>query len=240
MHKKVLLIIGTIFLSLGLIAGIIAGGFWIRRQRIVSNAVPVTATIVDITSSRDADGYNVRRVYVEYDTGGRLFNTRLNWSSTSMRVGQGVDLLVDRDDPTRFISAGFMGWFPVFLPSIFFVTFGGVGAILLFIQWRINARSRWLYDFGTPVWANVLGIDDNWNITVNGRPAQVIIATYGNMQFRSGPLDNNDLMNVGQHVKVLIDPNNANRYAFDLHNESYLMPHEDPQEIPQNMAPNTN
>ena len=226
MHKRVLPLIGTIFLILGLVSGLVAAGFAVRRHRVASNSVPVVATIVDITNFRDNIDGDTSRVYIEYLAEGQLINTRLGWSSSNMRVGGNVRLLVDRNDPTRFVSAGFVGWLGVFIPGVLAAVWLLVAAILLLVHRGIGARRRWLFDFGIPVWATVLGYDENWRVVVNGRPAEVIVAEYENMRFTSGPLDNNDLMRIGTHVKVLFDPNDANRYAFDIHNESYLMPAE--------------
>jgi len=122
-------------------------------------------------------------------------------------------------------------WIPVIVLLPLALTFGSLGAIFLLYHAHKKRRHRWLLDFGTPVWANVLGFEDNWNIQVNGRPATVLVASYGNMQFVSGPLDNNDRMHIGEHVKVLLHPDNNNKYTFDFMNESNLIPFEPPQPL---------
>ena len=57
------------------------------------------------------------------------------------------------------------------------------------------------------------------------------MASYNNMRFVSGPVDNNDLAQIGEHVKVLIDPDDNNKYTFDFMNESHQMPFEPPAPI---------
>jgi len=228
MHKKVFKIIGTIFFIIGIVSTIVGIGTTMHRLNTISNAERVTATITDIRTFRDADGYINNRAYVRYSVGGRTIDARLNWSSTNMRVGQTVELYVNRYDPYRFISAGAVGWVLALLPFIFTITFGTIGVVFLAIERRKRNRSRYLFEYGKPIWANVEGTEANWNITVNGRPAKVLVATYGNMRFVSDTVDNNDLMNIGEHVKVLVDPSDATKYTFDFHNESFLVPADAP------------
>jgi len=241
MHKRVLSILGTVFLSVGLLMGVIAlilyATIGSNYRRIAGDSVRVTATIVDITVRPGADG-NVHRVYVEYESGGIIVHAPLNWSSSSMFVGQPVNLLVSRQNPHEFVSTFAFYWIPVGIMLGLMVIFGGIGTGFLIGDKSRRRKFRYLLEYGTPVWANVLGTQDDWRIQVNGRPATVLIASYGQMQFRSQPLDNNDLMNIGEHVKVLIHPENANKYVFDFHNESYLIPQHPP--APLEDTSNTN
>ena len=120
----------------------------------------------------------------------------------------------------------------VMLPIV--LTFGILGACFLLYHSRKMKRHQWLLEYGTAVWANVLGVEENWSIIVNGRPAKVLVASYNNMRFVSGPVDNNDLAQVGEHVKVLIDPDDNNKYTFDFMNESHRMPFEQPAPLNSN------
>ena len=238
MHKKIWLLLGSIFLGIGIFIGVIAiivsAAISSQRNRVMRDAIPVTAVIVDIRPWHDDS-----RVYIEYEVDGEVFTAQLNWSSSRMYVGQSIEIYVSRHNPRQFVSTGMMPWLPVMIISIFPIVFGGIGAGFLIHHARNKKRHRWLLEFGTPVWANVLGLDDNWSIRVNGRPATVLVASYGNMRFVSGPLDNNDLMHmrhVGEHVKVLIHPDNSNRYTFDFKNESYLTPFEPPKPLQEGAA----
>jgi len=141
-----------------------------------------------------------------------------------MFVGQSIDILVNRQNPHSFRSTWPFYWIPVGILLGLGLIFGSVGAGLLIFKRRKQRNRIWLLDFGTPIWANVIGTQQDWRIQVNGQPATVLVATHGHMEFISGPLDNNDLMNIGEHVKILLDPENANKYVFDIHNESFLVP----------------
>ena len=129
------------------------------------------------------------------------------------------------------MAAGILHLIPALVLGILAVVFGSVGTGFLLYELYKRRKFGWLLQYGTPVWANVLGIDENWNIQVNGRPAQVIVASYGNMRFTSRAVDNNDLANLGEHVKILLDPGNYNRYMFDLQNECFREPLEPPQPL---------
>jgi len=106
--------------------------------------------------------------------------------------------------------------------------FGIIGTIFLLIAFHKHKRRRWLLENGEPVWAHVQGTDVNHNIQINGRPVAVLVATYKQMRFVSDPISNRKLVNVGEHVKVLLHPDNYDRYTFDFNNESHLHPSEPP------------
>ena len=232
MHKKVFLILGIVFLGVGLLLGTIGATIWgiggTNRRRIMADAIPVAATIVEITPQRAIDGDMNRRVYIDYEADGTMMRGRLRWWNTNMYVGQRVNIYVSRQNPHDFVSAGILHMLPVFILGGIGAIFGILGAIFLFVHKLKRRRHRWLLDFGMPVWANVLGTQDNWNIQINGRPATSLVAAYKNMEFVSGPIDNNELASIGEHVKVLMDADNYNRYTFDFRNESYLEPLEPP------------
>jgi len=236
MHKKVFKIIGIIFFCIGLLLGTIALILYAtlghNHRRIARDSDRVTAIITSITTqpSVDADGhrsYN-RRVYVEYEAGGVVINAPLRWTNTGMFVGQPIDILVNRQNPHEFVMTWAAYWIPVGILLGLGVIFGSIGTGFLIANRRKQRKFRWLLEYGTPIWANVLGTEENWNIRINGQPATVLVAAHGHMQFVSGPLDNNDLMTIGEHVKVLLHPDNANKYVFDIHNESFLTPHQPP------------
>lgn len=110
-------------------------------------------------------------------------------------------------------------------------TFVLTGLGMLIAYARMENRHKWLLENGTPVWAEVVGVEDNMSIMINGRPAKMLVATYKNARFTCSRVDNNILMNLGSHVKVLLHPDDANKYTIDLKDESRLQPFEPPQTI---------
>ena len=222
MHKNLKLLVGAIFFSVGLIFGIISLVFVGDVVIALSGTEDVTATIVEITHWGDRPS-----VFVEYEVGGVTVRNALDWYRRDMQVGQSVRLTVSSRDPSRFIDSG-DEWFIFLIFGIISIVFMVLGAGFLLSDMRSRAMGRWLLQHGTPVWAYVHGVGANDSLMVNGRPATVIYATYRNMQFISGPLNNSDLINLGEYVKVLFHPNNPDRYTFDLHNKSHLTPLEAP------------
>jgi len=231
MHKKVLKILGTVFFSIGILMGVIAIILYAtlgqNYRRIAGDSVRVTATIVDITWRPGGNG-NARRVYVEYEADGLAISAPLGWSSSNMFIGQPIDILVSRQNPHEFVSTFAFYLIPVWILLGMGLIFGSIGTGFLIYERRKKRKFEWLLEYGTPVWANVLGTEEDWRIQINGQPAIVLVASYGHVQFISGPLDNNELINIGEHVKVLIHPEDANRYVFDFNNDSYRMPDQPP------------
>jgi len=232
MHKKVIYILGCVFLGVGILLGIIGGivDFAVNsnRRRIMADYIPVTATISEITRRHDWDGNARNSVYIEYEVDGMVIVASLRFWSSNMFVGQPINIFVSRQNPRDFVNAGMIHRIPLLILLGLMVVFCGIGSGFLIYEKRKKRKFEWLLHYGTPVWANVLGTDENWSIQINGRPAMVLVATYGNMRFVSGPLDNNDLANIGEHVKVLLDPGNYNKYMFDFNNECSRQPLEPP------------
>ena len=232
MHKKIWLLLGSIFLGVGIVLSItvavLNGVTAMRHGRVRSDSVPVTAQIIEITRGVTQGGNAHHTAFIEYEFEGEVFTAQLRWWSSRMYVGQPVEIYVNRYNPREFVHSGILDILPFIIMLPIAVVFNGLGVGFLAHHSRKKKRHRWLLDFGTPVWANVLGFEENWSIQINGRPATVLVATYNNMKFISGPLDNNDRANIGEHVKVLLHPEDNNKYTFDFANESYLMPLEPP------------
>ncbi|MCL2404093.1 MAG: DUF3592 domain-containing protein [Defluviitaleaceae bacterium] len=239
MHKKVLHILGVVFFSVGLLLAVIAIILYATIGRnyrdIARDSIRTTATIVDI---RHGVGGDSLRVYVEYEACGMIVTAPLRWSSTNMFVGQRLEILVSSQNPHEFVNTWPFYWIPVGILLGLAVIFGSLGAGFLIYDKRKQHKFQWLLEYGDPIWANVLGTEHNWRIQINGQPATVLVAAHGHMQFVSGPLDNNDLLNIGDHVKILLHPEDANTYVFDIHNESFRIPSQPP--APLEEAPNVN
>jgi|GEM_PF-5948337 len=109
--------------------------------------------------------------------------------------------------------------------------FLALGTIFLIIALFKRRFRKWLLENGKPIWAQVQGTSVDWRVQVNGRPMTVLVANHGTMRFESEPVNNRLLANIGEntHVKVLLHPDNPDRYAFDFNNESPLCPAESPK-----------
>jgi len=69
---------------------------------------------------------------------------------------------------------------------------------------------------------DVVGLQHSTNVFINGRPARVLAATHQNMRFTSEPLDNKDIKNLGTTVKVIVHPDDPDKYVFDFAAEREL------------------
>ena len=195
-----------------------------RINRISNNGVSVTAHIVSIGRTTNADGTTRHAVSITYTVDGTEIIARLNHWNSNMFVGQQINIIAYRDNPQEFIQPGVQAWVGPIVAFSIALPFTIVGVVFLVIVSRKNKMRQWLFENGTPIWAEVIGTDINRVIRVNNRPATVLVASYNNMEFVSDPVDNNDLVHVQDKVKIFLHPDDFNKYAFDITNESYRTP----------------
>lgn len=228
MHKVTFKIIGTICFVSGLLIMMVGVFFGVRHWGIVQNSDPVVATITSIRTERVRDIDRVGQedgaggpeyrtiVYVEYQVGSRIIDARLNWSNSNMRVGGTVGLLVSRDNPYIFVAEGLGGWLfsiaPMFMGFVIF----SIGAIFLMTIKRKGKLHGWLLQHGTPIWADVVGTEENRRVVINGCHPTVLVATYNNMRLISDSVSNKELQNVGERVKILLHPDDPDKYVFEF------------------------
>ena len=221
MHKKISSHFGILFLCVGIIFMIIGIGVFVsetnRRDNIMQDAIPVTAEIVRIWLGRG--GNSNSRAYIEYEVDGRVITATLNWFNSGMYVGMPVQLYVNRLNHREFIAADSRVDFGIIIIfGVLGLVLGGFGAKFMLDATRKRKRHMWLFEHGTPAWATVLGTEDDWSITVNNKPATVLIATYDDMRYKSEPLDDDDLANikVKEYVKIFLHPEDNSNYVFDF------------------------
>ena len=221
MHKKTLKILPTIFglIGLALVVAALVASFVAYTNPARRHGVPTTAVITGFSRARD-----VTRTYIQYTFEGQVFDAHLGYFSTGMRIGDQRQILVNPNDPTHLVSAGVIGYLAPIILGAVGLPFLGVGLGFL-LSFKKEARKRdYLFSAGVAIMADVVGVEKDWRVTINGRPGKMLVATYGNQEFRSGLVDNNDLANLGDKVKILLDPQDHASYVFDFHNESIALP----------------
>ena len=129
---KILRIVATVFGLIGIVFTIIGILTFITTQKAVKTYEPTTAEITDF----DRDGYP----YVKYTVDGKEYEVRLNFSSSTMRTGQQMQIAYDPSDPYQVIESGAGAYL---LPGIF----GFIGIIfviisVLLIRSLLRARKR--------------------------------------------------------------------------------------------------
>jgi len=137
------------------------------RDRVLADPLDVTAVIVDIVvtyqqqpGAHDLDFYDdhnrryTRRVYVEYEVGGQSFREHLGWWSNSFRIGQPVDIIVNRANPREFINANEgPEWLGIVIMLIFVVIFGGgsgITGVVLIRTAKRGGRNNQRFDGNIP------------------------------------------------------------------------------------------
>ena len=99
--------------------------YYIKKRNLLSHeGEQVTATITSIRGRRKH-----RRVYIRYIFNNEVYEAKLGYYSSSMRIGDDVELYINKDDPEDYIYAG-NG--PIVLGVIFIVI--GIFVLLSFLQ----------------------------------------------------------------------------------------------------------
>lgn len=203
-----------------LIAGICIGIFGaVKNQKWDS----VDACIQDIVSyghgeERDYD------VFVTYEYNGQIYDrVKTNFYSSSMYVGQWIEVKVDPEHPEKMTSASVN----VFL-SLFFVLmgliFGSVGLVPWILRGRRKKLIKKLIDEGKCVVGKVEQIGFNRHYSVNDVHPYIVYATYTDeytgevKQYKSDSIWYNvpEYVNEGDDVKIYIDREDDTKYFVDV------------------------
>ena len=214
-HKNVKKVVGRVFTLIGIVlvlVGVIGfAALSAIHNNFVANADRINAEIIDIV--RVGEGYSVRVAYI---VDGNELQTYLNFWHSGMRVGQFVELYVDRDNPASVRSTSNMLNFLILIPAGLGIIFGGIGMYILVLERRRIFLNNWLISYGKPVWANIIGVDICHSIMINNVPARKVIAEYNLMQFQSEPVTNRDLSTLGSTVRVYLHPDNPDIYYMNV------------------------
>jgi len=212
------LIIGTVFIVTG---SVVYGVLTVRRNNIINDSFPTTAIVA--STYRWAGGTTRDQIWVRYEVDGIEYDSQLSFWSSSMFVGQELDIYVRNDNHERFITDISFKWISLVVGLPIGIVFAAIGAGFMYHISKQRKNHRWLLDYGHPIIATVEGFDKNFAVRINGRPTTVVVATFENMEFVSNPLSNNELKLIGDKVKVFVDPENSDNYTFDFKNESTQM-----------------
>ena len=214
MGNKIYLLLGSIFLAIGLIVGMtfsVAGIFEGIKQ---DNSVAVDAEIEEITSYRTEDNKLGHEVYVSFinPKTEQIEKRRINFYDSSMYEGKEIEIFYNRDSNTIF--TGSMSIMLLAMGIGFLVLFGGVGAGLLIFFRRGMKKVKYLKETGIKVLAKVIDIGEDNHIIINRQPATILICEYEDLcnglryTFQSGPILKNGLVAkypIGSMIEVYIE-----------------------------------
>lgn len=209
--QKTLRILFIIFLLIGVIFGGVAAGCRFYAIQDSAGMVEVTGTII----SQDREGYPT----VAYDWEGFTYSKHFNARSSSERIGDAYPLMIDPADPVHVLNPALNILTLVF--GIIGGTFIAVALILMGISSRSRRRYEDLLARGQRVSVTVTDVTDNPYIAVNNRHPVNLHAECRNpitgqtMQLKSQNLFDRALY-PGMQVDVLFDPNDPEKYIFDV------------------------
>jgi hypothetical protein len=215
-----LVIIGLLFSVVGAgVFGAILMDYHVFKQ----NAIPVQAIITDIVrNSNSSNSSHTAHVTFYTDCGNEITTALSNWSS-SMRVGQPINIHYSPDNPRNVRAEGvetFMG--------IFMAVFGAIGTALVIcgaVIFRKNSGKaqlkQQLTEEGHSVMADIAEIRRR-NYTVNGVSPFLIRCTYADgyqeHEFVKKAYYGNSVydLNIGDKLRVWVDRNDYGRYWIEL------------------------
>jgi len=224
---RVLVWIGGIFASVGLVIAAAAGWLYLKDRSFAASGARTHGTVVEMLDIRDSDGDYSSKPKVEFhdaDGARHVFTSSVSSSPPRYSTGETVEVIYAPGSPDEAVIDSFSDRF--FLPLVL----GGLGT--LFAAIGLGVLSAWLRGrriaaqlraSGLPIQAKVVECYRDTSVQVNGRsPWRVVCqATHpatGKLQsFLSGPvwIDPSAQL-TGKEVRVFVDPARPKRHLVDL------------------------
>ena len=225
MKKNPVLLAFSIFAAIGIIfviLGVLIGkAISIPEDR----KATTTATITRIESYRDSDGDEGHDVWVQYEVKGQTYEEKLGSYSSSYRQGKKIDIIYDKENPTKINTP----WGEKLFIGIFcgigglFAAIGIIGIIAVAVSKRKREK---LEQTGTIIYAKYTGVELNRAIAVNGRNPYNIVCSWinpedgktyilksENIYFDPEPV----IQNLGlTEFPVFMDMENKKNYSVDI------------------------
>lgn len=215
-----MVLFGAIFFAAGMSffwAGII---HTVSFNSFKSKAETVLAEITYIDSrSARRDSSTRTDVWVSYTVDGQQYETKLNYYTTGMHVGDTIEIYVDPENPSK-IKAGTV------LGDVIFMLVGGVfafvgGCIMAVNAAKIFQKKRLIRD-GEQLTATVTNVYMNNNVRINGRHPYKAECEFNDPYsgerylFSSENVTDNISYMVGYPVTVYTDRNDRSKYYVDI------------------------
>ncbi len=210
------------FFAIFAFAGL-ACGYWgisglLSRQRILSEGIKTTGTVIDL--NRSSKGSVAPIIGFQDEKGLQVvYHYNVYTSTGAYELGQKIPLWYLPSDPTSEVAFDETDW-TVFFPFIFLFSHGGVGIGGIVWLERKRRLRKWLNEQGQEVSARFTKMDVH-----RGKSTSYSILCEWNdpytgtvHEFKSEYLSSNPeamLPPPGGMVRVLIDPANPKRYWVD-------------------------
>lgn len=217
--KNVSLAAGIIFLLVSSVFMGVSGAMFANASYFRKNGVAANAVIEEIHG---------QDVWIRYSTDEGDFSSPIGYYSSSMRVGAVIPIHYDRNNPGRIHAGGSATLDAVFMGVglLLFIT----GGALVAHEWAKQRRVDRLLERGTPVQADITGVEVDRRVSSNYRHPYILVCQRrmpdGSMRmFYSGHIwyDPTDSLTANT-VTVFLNPKDDRKYYVDL---SSVLPDED-------------
>jgi hypothetical protein len=222
---KVMIIVGGIFAPVGAILLVVCAALTINTVQFRASAVSTTGTVVDVRprlNCSDGSCTTTYRPVVAYRTpdGAKIIFTSDSGTNSRPQVGSRVTVLFAENDPGHARLDSFTEfWLAPLITGLLGIVFTGIGAVLIITRLRRRSRDAWLDTHGTRISAEIVRVEQNRSVRINGvHPWRVIAdwvdpASGGHATFTSGDLRHNpsDRITGRRTIEVLIDPADPGR-----------------------------
>ncbi|MBR4080266.1 MAG: hypothetical protein IKK21_00600 [Clostridia bacterium] len=208
--KKVRLLLTLIFGLMGLLFLLTGGGIGTAMSINSEGMVPVEGVIVAMNDDMPL---------ILYEVDGQTYYRQSNVSSSTFRVGNTYELMMDPADPSRTIDPGAR------VLTLVFCCVGGVmllaAVIIHVLMKRRENRLDILRSCGLRQQGTVTRVHLNYSVRVNGRSPWVVEAQCMHPRTRETVTVKNSAvwetsLQPGDPVDVLFDPMDDGFYALDL------------------------
>ena len=211
----IILIAGVIFLTVGII-------FNAKGAKFRNNGETTTAVIKEIsTEQHNGDYYNVP--YVLYVIDGVTYYTNLSEYFFTMKVGDEVEIIYLKNDPTQVILANgndSASIFSIFVGAVLII----IGVVFLFNSYDANEKLLYLMENGKRVSATITEFTFNPKIEIlNRNPATLRCVDGNGVEYVEKFLYDGLLpVAIGMKVSVYVDLKNSKKYKIDVTNFSWI------------------
>ncbi len=227
---KGILLFKVLFTLIG--AGTLAGSIFLfsDTREFLGEAVKGEGEVIELVAKRSTDSNNhTSYTYaprVRFRSGGGHefeFTASISSNPPSYSVGEIVPLLYQPGDPQKArIDSFFSLWGGALITGVVGLFFFAIGGGMVLYGWRKARKRQWLMTEGTPVQAQIQGVERNTSYKVNGRSPWYIAAQWQHPT--SGKVHIFESDNIwfdpepylgGVTVTVYIDRNDPGTYHMD-------------------------
>ena len=207
----IFILLGIILFTAGIAVGVSSHTF---RQK----AEPVNAVIL---AMRGATSESLGTPVVEYAVDGKSYTATLNMASSSMHPGKRITVYYQKSNPQEVRYLDDNGWL-ILLFVFMGIVFIGMGTAFWLVKRGHERKARRLLATGKVVGAEITGIDEDTNSSMNGRHPIVVSCRYiapdGRVYFfRSGSFWYESYeIDPKKKVRVYVDRNNPADYYVDV------------------------